>query len=1058
MTNSTGTFGKKGSRAPAETVRSTTLLAGMRLRLLLAFFAFCAYIVTFILVEAFYGKGGATTVVLLVAAVSWLFGLVPGLLAALLAFPFNYTMYSIMGAQRQELIGGGGIAGMSAIVLVAVALGRLRDLGRRLSAELAERKRTEEALRASRDQLENLIVSSLDPIVIIDNQAILKRANPAFLEMIGYSEQEVIGELIHSFAPPPAGCYEATTGERIIIDSQELEQQTKSMTMTLMREGKLLNGSTYLLAKNRKIVPVTANIVLLFDQAGDRVGSCAIIRDITEQRRAELDLIASREEAIEANRFRSRLFTNITHEFRTPLTLAIGPLEGMLRGEFGSTSQEMQEQLSVALRNSRNLLRLVNQLLDFSMLESGSAHLFWERKDLGIMTAAVLDSFSVIAAKKNITVSVEVEASLPAVPVDAPSYEKALFNLVGNAFRFTPEGGLITVGLGRAADGIPVDETVVTRAAGPAISPATHARLCVRDTGIGIRAEHLTLVFERFKQAGENLALERGGSGIGLAHARELIENMRGTITVKSTQGKGSQFCIYLPFEQPEAFMTLEMAEMGSRQLEPGAAVEADDLIAEGEFVRQSMSGTRPLLLIVDDNVDVLRYIAGIIRKDYDYICAENGREALKLLEQHKPELIISDIMMPDIDGYELLRQLKCSEQWQAIPFMFLTAKADTEMRIEGLEAGADDYISKPFNSLELLARVRAVLRLKSLQRETDEQKREIVELARRLGSTDSYSGIVGASPAMLRVFNLIESIKYSDSHVLISGETGTGKELVARAIHATGTRSQGAFVTVNCAAIPASLMESEFFGHVKGAFTGAVRDSRGFFQAADNGTLFLDEIGEMSLDMQVKLLRVIERGEFMRVGSSTASRVDVRIIAASNKNLKSEVQRGRFRQDLYYRIHIIPIDLPPLRERRDDIALLVGHFLDICAKKHGTSPPVLSREDMDFFMSYHYSGNVRELQNMVERLCLMGGSAKELFGSSVSAKLAISGVVPDASDLLGSDDPLRHARARVEQEIIVKALELCNNNHTKAAATLNISRAALYKKIRQYDLKVEDV
>ena len=504
-----------------------------------------------------------------------------------------------------------------------------------------------------------------------------------------------------------------------------------------------------------------------------------------------------------------------------------------------------------------------------------------------------------------------------------------------------------------------------------AISPDTHVRLCIRDTGIGIRSEHLRMVFERFKQSGENLALERGGSGIGLAHARELIDCMHGTITVKSEPGAGSQFCVYLPLEQPGAGFSAVDAEMPATQgLTLNADVETAALASDEHAALRSISGSRPLLLIVDDNRDVLRYIAGIVQSEYDYVAAENGREALRLLDQHVPELIISDIMMPDMDGYELLRQLKNNERWRMIPFIFLTAKADVDMRVEGLEAGADDYIAKPFNSLELLARVKAVLRLRTLQRQTDQQKQEIVELTRRLNSTPTYGSIVGNSPAMRAVYQLIESIKHSDSHVLISGETGTGKELVARAIHSASNRSQGPFITVNCGAIPSSLMESEFFGHVKGAFTGAVRDSRGLFKEADGGTLFLDEIGEMSLDMQVKLLRVLERGEFMRVGSSTVSRVDARIIVATNKDLKDEVLSGNFREDLYFRIHIIPIHLPPLRKRREDIPLLIEHFLDEYAKKHDTAPHVLSQKDMAFFMQYSYPGNVRELQNMLERVC----------------------------------------------------------------------------------------
>jgi len=1029
---------------------------GIRFRLILAGAAFCAYILAFVLIEIVYGKGGATAMVLPVAAVSWLFGLVPGVVTALLSFPLNFTMYSLMGAERQELIGGGGIAGMSALLLIGAALGRLRDLGRRLTAELAERKRTEEALRASRDQLQNLIETSLDPIVITDSRALVTKANRAFLSMIGYSEQEVLGRPLYDFSVLSPGCYEATTGEKITVDADNITRQTTSMMNALARDGKLSDWETYVLNKEHRLVPVTSNVVFSYDTQGEPRGAFAIIRNITDQRRAELDLIASREEAVEANRFRSRFFTNITHEFRTPLTLAIGPLEGMLRGEFGPLGNDMQEQVSVALRNSRHLLKLVNQLLDFSMAESGSAQLFWEKKDLAGIVAAVLDSFSVIAEKKKISVHVDVKSRLPAVPVDAPSYEKVLFNLIGNAFRFTPEGGDITVGLDYALDSVPDDETVVTRAAGRPLASGRLIRLCIRDTGLGIRPEHLGIIFDRFKQAGENLALERGGSGIGLAHARELVEMMHGIITVTSDLGTGSQFCVYLPLEQPEASPLMgQEYSSNDRVYALSGDIEPPALAGEEQPVPSGITGERPLLLVVDDNPDVVRYIAGIVRREYDYVSAQNGREALRLLEQYTPELIISDIMMPHMDGYELLRQLKGSERWRPVPFIFLTAKADVDMRIEGLEAGADDYIAKPFNSLELMARVKAALRLQALQRETDQQKREIVELTRRLNSEYGYGGIVGTSPPMRRVFLLIESIKHSDANVLISGETGTGKELVARAIHASSMRSQAPFVTVNCGAIPAGLAESEFFGHVKGAFTGAVRDGRGFFQAADGGTLFLDEIGEMSLDMQVKLLRVLEHGEFMRVGSSVPSQVNVRIIVATNKNLKDEVVSGSFREDLYFRIHIIPINLPPLRQRREDIPLLIEHFLDEHAKRHNTAPPRLSQKDMAFFLQYSYPGNVRELQNMIERVCLMGCSAADLFGSRFGSNYAQQGVYSvDAAAFFNSDDPLRDARARVEKDIILKALEAANNNHTRAAAVLKISRAALYKKLKQLGLK----
>jgi transcriptional regulator with PAS, ATPase and Fis domain len=314
---------------------------------------------------------------------------------------------------------------------------------------------------------------------------------------------------------------------------------------------------------------------------------------------------------------------------------------------------------------------------------------------------------------------------------------------------------------------------------------------------------------------------------------------------------------------------------------------------------------------------------------------------------------------------------------------------------------------------------------------------------------------IVGVSRWAEGVRKLIRQIAPTPASVLIIGPSGTGKEIIARAIHALSHRSSCPFVPVDCAAITGTLFESHMFGHVRGAFTGAHHPKAGCFRAADGGTLFLDEIGEMSLDMQVKLLRVLEHGEFMRVGSSIASRVDARIIVATNKNLKEEVLSGKFREDLYFRIHIIPIHLPSLRQRRDDIPLLIEYFIDAYAKRHDTEPASLSKEDMAFFLKYSYPGNVRELQNMLERALLMGGGVAELNAAANGDLLPSSEIPEDIAGLLDSEDPLRDARADLEKDIIIKVLALHNNNHTKAAVALKISRAALYKKIKRYGVKV---
>ncbi|MCP4713701.1 MAG: sigma-54-dependent Fis family transcriptional regulator, partial [Deltaproteobacteria bacterium] len=304
----------------------------------------------------------------------------------------------------------------------------------------------------------------------------------------------------------------------------------------------------------------------------------------------------------------------------------------------------------------------------------------------------------------------------------------------------------------------------------------------------------------------------------------------------------------------------------------------------------------------------------------------------------------------------------------------------------------------------------------------------------------------------MRKIYQLIETIKDSDSHVLISGETGTGKELIANAIHYSSLRRSGTMVSVNCGAIPKELMEREFFGHVKGAYTGAVASRKGYFQEADGGTLFLDEIGEMDRDMQVKLLRVLERGEVVRVGDSAPSQVDVRLVAATNKNLLAEVQQGRFREDLYYRIHVIPIHLPPLRQRREDVPLLVEHFCAKLREKNAKNLPDIDEAQMRIFMDYAYPGNVRELEHMVERFCLLGGIMENLFPAQPSQAAALTAGF-SCDELLSGPAPLKAAarlgKAEAEKELIAYALKLCNDDYAETSRRLGIGRSSFYDKLK---------
>lgn len=1035
---------KNGRSAPGTPAKP---FMSFRRRLAIVFLSLATYLAGFIVLQNVYDKGGATLAVLPVAAMGWLFGFWPGVCAALLVFPVNLLTSIFVGADWSDLVGGGGIAGVFALFFIGAVMGRLRDVTLLLRGELVERRRAETELRESKERLDKLIDTSLDPIVITDRDAMIVRANRAFLEMVECDHTEVTGRWIYDFGLKDEGDYESTTGETIHITQDYFVKELPEMQEKLYREGRISNWQTYLLSKHGKIIPVTQNIVFSYNENNECIGKFAIIRDITEQRKSELELLASKEAAVEANNFRSRFFTNITHEFRTPLTLATGPVEAILRNEFGAISPEMRQQLEVVLKSARRLLRLVNQLLDFSMLESGAGNVIRENKDLVQFIAAVLEAFSLAAQKKNVRIKFTPGAKTLFYAVDPGKLEKVLYNLMGNAFKFTPQDGTISVSVSQEAlPGEDPEETVVTTVPDGSVQDTRYLKISIRDTGVGIKKQNHVKIFDRFRQAGENFALNQGGAGIGLAYSRELVELMGGHIGLKSVPGKGATFSVYLPPATVD-----HGTENGENELSFHPDIETVDVFEEKDLPRESVSGSKPLILVVDDNPDVCGYVSSIIRNDYDFINAPNGREGLLLLEKHRPDLIISDIMMPVMDGYEFLRRVRANDELKSVPFIFLTAKADLDMKIEGLEEGADEYLVKPFNSLELLARVKALLRIRQLAAETADQRRKITQLTRSLKGRYSYGNIIGSSPPMQKIYDLLETIRESESSVIISGETGTGKELVASAIHYNSPRRDGPLVSVNCGAIPANLMEREFFGHVKGAYTGAVSGGGGYFQEADGGTLFLDEIGEMDLEMQVKLLRVLERGEVMRVGGTVPEKVSVRIISATNKDLSAAVAAGTFRNDLYYRVHVIPIALPPLRERRGDIKLLMDHFFKELAENQKMEVPPISEKDMMLFLNYDYPGNVRELQHIVERFCLLGGRTEALFPEPTKPGEGKENL--DMEVFLSDPDPFQALRAQVEKELILRALEKSGQNYSRAASRLNISRPALYKKIKKYGL-----
>mgnify|MGYP001110050200 CR=1 FL=1 len=447
----------------------------------------------------------------------------------------------------------------------------------------------------------------------------------------------------------------------------------------------------------------------------------------------------------------------------------------------------------------------------------------------------------------------------------------------------------------------------------------------------------------------------------------------------------------------------------------------------------------KQLILVVDDDASLRRVLEyNLSSAGYSVAAASSGEEGLSLFLQERPSLVITDMKMPGMSGLQLLEAVKDRSPETLV--ILITAFGSVDMAVEAMKAGAYDYITKPFNRDEMLLTVAKALRFTGL---AEENRRLKSELAGRGGERE----LVGASAAMEKIYQVIRKVADSDASVLITGESGTGKELVARAIHGQSSRKGGTFVAINCAAIPRDLLESELFGHVKGAFTGAIKDKVGKLELADGGTIFLDEVGELPLELQPKLLRVLQERELEPVGGVKPRRLDIRVIAATNIDVDSSLKGGTLREDLYYRLAVIPLHLPPLRERREDIPLLVRHF----CKKLGGEGVRFQRVALEAMEAYSWPGNVRELENAVERILIMR-EGDEVTLADIPEKVrsrvgsAASGKVVNLPD---EGYPLE----QLEREVVVEALQRNQWNQAAAARFLRIPRHTLIYRMEKYGI-----
>ncbi|HZH03895.1 MAG TPA: sigma-54 dependent transcriptional regulator [Myxococcaceae bacterium] len=462
-------------------------------------------------------------------------------------------------------------------------------------------------------------------------------------------------------------------------------------------------------------------------------------------------------------------------------------------------------------------------------------------------------------------------------------------------------------------------------------------------------------------------------------------------------------------------------------------------------------------VLVIDDEANLRKVLAAQLRRNgYDVTVAEDGGQGLAEFGKNGADVVITDLAMPKVGGLEVLKQLNASAP--DVPVIIITAHGTVDSAVEAIKAGAFDYITKPFDQAELSAVIAKASRTHA-----------IAQTAVKADGK-SRAAIIGDSPQVQEIFKVIDKVADTPSTVLITGESGTGKELIATALHDGSSRRHKPLIKINCAAIPKDLMESELFGYERGAFTGAVTSKPGRFELADGGTLFLDEIGEIPVEMQVKLLRALQESEFERVGGIKTTRVDVRLVAATNRDLEREIEAGRFRKDLFYRLAVVPITLAPLRERREDIPLLARHFIDKYNRKLGKRIEDVADEALTLLQAYAWPGNIRELENLIERVLLFADGprieAKDLPDGVRGAAASGSGASPasppsapltggePASAETGLKDIVRQKAAEWEKEIIAKALDETGGNVTRAAKALRISRKSLQTKMKELGLR----
>ena len=729
-------------------------------------------------------------------------------------------------------------------------------------------------------------------------------------------------------------------------------------------------------------------VVPLAPETPGESGAVVILRDVTRDREHEAQTIES--ERLNAL---TLLAAGVAHEIGNPLNslnIHLQLLEREMKNLPPAKMENLKELVDVSKKEVVRLDQIITQFLRAIRptqpnLERGSV-VDVLRETLAFLKHEIKD--------RDVLVEVECPDDLPAVQLDANQIKQAFFNIIRNAIQAMPNGGMLK------------------------ISYVGHRPVCF-DLVQGQRAGHCARRSQPDFRTAPHVKARRFGARANDRPA----DRPRSRRADRSPQRAARRHNVH---------------DFPASRRAPDPISKGAPLVGFNQRRNQPMK-KKSMILIVDDEKNTRDGLARALSRNYDVLLAEHGQRALNLLAENPVDVMLSDVRMPGIDGLTLMqRALARTPQPVCI---LLTAYGTVETAVEAMKHGAYDFLTKPVNLDRLDLLVQRALR----ERDMESENRQLRE---QLDTKYGLERIIGQSPAMQEVFDTIRQAGPSRANVLIEGESGTGKELVAHAIHGLSAQAHGPFIPVHCAALSQNLLESELFGHEKGAFTGAAERRRGRFELADGGTLFLDEVGEIDPSIQVKILRALEEHKFERVGGQETIEVVVRLIAATNRDLKKMVDEGKFREDLFYRLYVVIIHLPPLRERPGDIPILAQHFLKELATANDKKVESITPEAMDILSSYSWPGNVRELRNIVERMIVLARGEK-LTVRDIPAAIR-EGIQPRTVAVSASNLSLDE----VEKQIIINALKNHDDNRTKAANQLGISRRTLHRKLNEYGLR----